>query len=52
MTIEEITKEAWLILLELKGTNDYEFPFRIPQLIERAATLVKEMEKHGSAQGT
>lgn len=47
--IKHITKEAWAILLELAQTNDHEFPWAVPKLIERAQLLIKEMEKHGGS---
>lgn len=45
MNIQEITKEAWDILVALSQTAPYEFPDRIPLLQDRAGKLIEEMIK-------
>ncbi len=46
--IDQITKEAWSILLDLAQTNDYEFPYRVPLLCDRAAKVIAELDALGA----
>jgi hypothetical protein len=41
----KLTDEIWAILLELSQTNDYEFPYRVPQLCDRAAKVIHRLRK-------
>lgn len=41
----KLTDEIWAILLELSQTNDYEFPYRIPQLCNRADKVLQRLRK-------
>lgn len=41
----KLTDEIWAILLELSQTNDYEFPYRIPPLCQRADNVLTRLRK-------
>jgi hypothetical protein len=43
--IKQITEEVWRIILELSQTNDYEFPYRIPPLCDRASKVIEDMKQ-------